>query len=70
MNSFRDRPRAGSSRDGPRGTQQGPGFTAWLWCWGDAVEQGWEHKELGLRTGSQGSLSPSTIGKLEPKVPG
>lgn len=40
INFFRDQPLAGSSRDVHRGTQQGPGFTALSWYWGDMVEQG------------------------------
>lgn len=72
INSFRAQPLAGSSRDMHRGTWQGPSFTAWFWCWGIAVEHKWEHggKALGIGTGNHRSLSPSTVEKLGPKVPG
>lgn len=45
IKSLRDRPRTWSSRGVHGGTRQGPNFTAWFWCWGDAGELGWEQRE-------------------------
>lgn len=69
INSFRDQPLAGSTRDTGRGTLQGPSFTAWFWCWGMCWSRGGsiEARTRSEGQGAMGLCHPPLLESWDPR---